>query len=151
MYTNQPLIYVANNNQQQAIEAMDNYNEDASVIFNGGTKIIKTHGVEFYCTDNSSAISNINTSITNIINRLDNLDGGDGYGQNKPDLESRVKALETLLQGPADENSNDIADFIEQLNSIRENINSINNTIITIVNNNLADIEFWYTYPEQVQ
>lgn len=151
-YSKQPLIYVATESQYNAI-GLELADKNSSAAFIAGPqRKITTHNTDFFCgtRDVEERFDNINTritDITNILNRLGNIDGQDGDNT----LAGRVARLEGLMDQlfPMDgDDENGRADFIDQLWQAIQALQTANNQIITTINNNLADIDFWYTYEE---
>lgn len=148
-YKNQPLIYVATESQYNALGLNDDKKKASAAFIAGPQRKITTHNTDFFCgtSDVEGRFTNINTSLTNIINRLDNIDGQNGNNT----LAGRVARLETLMKliNPEDKNpQNTIADFLDQLQNLIDSMGEQGDQITTIINNNLADIDFWYTYGE---
>lgn len=149
-YNNQPLIYVATQAQYNSLN-LSNDQKNASAAFIGDPRKITTHGVDYFCgtSDIESRIGDINTNITNILSRLNNIAPDT---PNSESLAGRVATLEALmgLINPEDNDpQNNIADFLDLLNSLKNTVDQTQTTIITTINNNLSNIDFWYTYGEE--
>lgn len=149
-YKNQPLIYVANAAKRTEVTNAEGFDSSKAVIFQGTPKLITTHNTEYYCASqnidtyistNNTNIGNINDQITGIITRLNNVDGAGNQT-----IATRLTRLETLLNGPADSNNNNLADFLELLSNLSTASEATQTTVITTINSKMDEIEFWYTH-----
>lgn len=65
--------------------------------------------------------------------------------------DSRLDALEAvinLLNPHTDTDQNNQADFIDNIYNAISELHGAADTVINVVNNNMGDIDFWYTYEE---
>lgn len=150
-----PLIYVASETALNTVKANADFDQDKSVVFVGEPKMFFTHGKTYYCasqnvdtfiTDTNNNISTINSNITTIntningiITRLNNIDGN-----GNDSMETRLHKIEILL---SDLDNDTFPDLLDDLYERVAALKNAQDTIITTINNQIDDIDFWYTYP----
>jgi hypothetical protein len=79
-YSNQPLIYVATESQYNDLGLTEAQKNSSATFIASPQRKITTHNTDFFCgtSDVEGRFTTINTSltnITNILNRLGNIDG----------------------------------------------------------------------------
>ena len=87
-------------------------------------------------TDSTSALTQLESRIHNI---------------ETVNADSRLDALEAvinLLNPHTDTDQNNQADFIDNIYNAISELQGASNTVVNVVNNNMDDIDFWYTYEE---